>query len=247
MKIPNNDSMKNIVILAATAGEIVRLADSFQGEREPPCSPWCIYAARLGFTRILFVVTGVGIANAAAATTSMIHLYSPDLLIITGCAGAYPGSGLAIGDLVLATTEVFADEGVAVPEGWQDLEYMGVLLLDRNGSRFFNEIPLSPRAADRAMSTAQQNSITLHRGTFLSVSTCSGTHSRGKELSDRFGGICENMEGAAVALVAARFGVDCLEVRGISNQVEDRDPSRWDIPLAAANAQDFIGHLIRTL
>ena len=239
--------MRNIVILAATTTEISRLAGSFQAEREPPCSPWSVYAARYGFTRIIFSVTGVGAANAAAATTSMIHHYSPDLLVTTGCAGAYPGSGLAIGDLALATTEVFADEGVACPEGWQGLEYMRIPLLDRHGSRIFNEITLSPQAADHAMRTAQQGSITLRRGTFLTVSTCSGTRSRGNELSARFGGLCENMEGAAVALVAARFGIDCLEVRGISNQVEDRDLSRWDITLAVAGVQNFIGRLIREL
>jgi futalosine hydrolase len=237
--------MKNVAILTATTGEISRLVESFQAEREPTCSPWGVFAARLDFTRILFVVTGVGTANAAAATTSLIHFCSPDLLITTGCAGSYYGSGLAIGDLALATTEVFADEGVAVPEGWRDLEYMGIPLMDRNGSRFFNEIPLSPRAAEHAMSTAQRIGISLHPGTFLTVSTCSGTRSRGNELSARFGGICENMEGAAVALTAARFGIECLEVRGISNQVEDRDIYRWDIPLAVAGAQDFVERLIR--
>jgi futalosine hydrolase len=239
--------MRNIAVLAATFGEISLLVESFQAEREPSSSPWSVLAARPGFTRFIFVVTGVGIANAAAAATSIIHLFSPDLLVITGCAGSYSGSGMAIGDLALATTEVFADEGVAVPEGWRDLEYMGIPLLDRNGSRFFNEVPLSPQAAEYAMQTAQPRGITLHRGTFLTVSTCSGTLTRGRGLSARFGGICENMEGAAAALVAARFGIDCLEVRGISNQVEDRDRSRWDIPLAVSNAQDFIGQHIREL
>jgi futalosine hydrolase len=237
--------MRNIVILAATAGEILRLADSFQGKREPSRSPWSVVSAQLGFKRLYFVVTGAGLANAAAATTSMIHLFPPDLIVATGCAGAYPGSGLAIGDLALATSEVFADEGVADLAGWQGLEYMELPLMERNGSRFFNEIPLSTKAADHAMSTAHRNGVILNRGKFLSVSTCSGTRTRGRELRDRFGGICENMEGAAVALVAARYGIDCLEVRGISNQVEDRDLSRWDIPLAVANAQDFIGQLIR--
>jgi futalosine hydrolase len=239
--------MRNIAVLAATFDEISQLVESFQAKRESSSSPWRVFAARPGFTRFIFVVTGVGIANAAAATTSTIHLCSPDLLIITGCAGSYSGSGLAIGDLALATTEVFADEGVAAPEGWRDLEHMGIPLLDRNGSRFFNEIPLSLQAAEYAMRTAQQRGIVLHGGTFLTVSTCSGTRTRGRELSARFGGICENMEGAASALAAARFGINCLEVRGISNQVEDRDLSRWDIPLAVTNAQDFIGHHIREL
>ena len=48
------------------------------------------------------------------------------------------------------------------------------------------------------------------------------------------------MEGAAVAQLCARFGVPFFEVRGISNLVEDRDLSRWDLPAAAAAAQQAV-------
>ncbi len=40
------------------------------------------------------------------------------------------------------------------------------------------------------------------------------------------------MEGAAAAQVAALHGIPWLEVRGISNIVEDRDLTKWDIPKA---------------
>jgi futalosine hydrolase len=41
--------------------------------------------------------------------------------------------------------------------------------------------------------------------------------------------------------------VDCLEIRGISNMVEDRDLSRWNIPLAVENAQRFVLKFIEAL
>jgi futalosine hydrolase len=63
----------------------------------------------------------------------------------------------------------------------------------------------------------------------------------------RFSGICENMEGAAVAQVASLYGVDCMEIRGISNLVEDRDLSRWNIPLAMELAQKFTMQFIGAL
>jgi len=53
------------------------------------------------------------------------------------------------------------------------------------------------------------------------------------------------MEGAAVALMAARYGIECLELRGISNQVEDRDRTRWNINLAVANSQRFLEKFLR--
>jgi futalosine hydrolase len=62
----------------------------------------------------------------------------------------------------------------------------------------------------------------------------------------RFGAICENMEGAAVAHVALMHGVNCLEVRGISNMVENRNLDTWDITMAVEVAQRFILKYIET-
>jgi futalosine hydrolase len=45
------------------------------------------------------------------------------------------------------------------------------------------------------------------------------------------------MEGAAAAHVSRLYEVPFLEIRGISNLVEDRRTEDWDLPLAATNAQ----------
>ncbi len=238
--------MRTIAVTAATPLEISALVEAFQARQHRVSLPWDIFIADEGSTKIIFSVSGIGTSNASAATALVAHLFTPDLLINTGCAGAYPGSGLQIGDISLATTEVFADEGVVTPEGWHSLERIGIPLLDRNGKRFFNEIPLSPRANAAALQVAEQLGIKpLETGRFLTVATCSGTKARGTELEDRFGGICENMEGAAVALIAARYGIECMELRGISNYVEDRDTTRWDISFAAAKSQRFLEQFIR--
>lgn len=239
--------MKTIVITSATFGELSGLIEPFRARPHSVAAPWDFYVSSQGRKRVILAVTGIGAANAASAATALIHLFSPDLIINTGCAGAYAGSGLTIGDLAMATSEVFAEEGVETREGWRSLEYMGIPLLDLEGKKFFNEVPLSRSAADMALSGAALHGISLLPGRFLTVAACSGTAARGQELRNRFGAICENMEGAAVALVASRYAIDCLEVRGVSNQVEDRDLSRWDIPLAVANARNFIELLIRGL
>jgi futalosine hydrolase len=48
------------------------------------------------------------------------------------------------------------------------------------------------------------------------------------------------MEGAAVAQTCLRYGIDCLEIRGISNLVDERDMTTWDIPRAVEAAQRFV-------
>jgi len=239
-------AMKTIAVTAATSLELSALIEAFHAEHHPALLPWDIFVAQDTSTKIFFSVSGIGTANASAATALVAQLFTPDLIISTGCAGAYPGSGLEIGDIALATSEVFADEGVVTPEGWRSLEHIGIPLLDRTGRLFFNEIPLSPQANMAALQVAAQlGTATLTTGRFLTVATCSGTNARGEELKDRFDGICENMEGAAVALIAARYGIECMELRGISNYVEDRDSSRWNISLAVANSQKFLEQFIR--
>lgn len=238
-------NLKTRVICSATLSEMSGLIEHFQARPHPVPAPWDFFVSSHYGGRVVLAVTGIGKANAASATTALIHLFSPDLIINTGCAGAYAGSGLTIGDLAMATSEIFAEEGVETLEGWRSLGCMGIPLLDLECKKFFNEVPLSRSAADMALSCAARHGLRLMSGRFLTVSACSGTAARGEELRNRFGAICENMEGAAVALVAARYAIDCLEVRGVSNQVEDRDLSRWDIPLAAANARSFIELLIK--
>ena len=75
-------------------------------------------------------------------------------------------------------------------------------------------------------------------GPFVTVSCCSGTAALGEAMAARFpGALCEGMEGAALAHVAAIYQVPLLELRAVSNLVEDRDMSRWRIREAAETAQ----------
>lgn len=194
----------------------------------------------LGNLRVVLCTCGVGKINAAAATAAMIERCRPRLVINTGCAGAYPGSGLSIGDLAVASEEILGDEGVVTSTGWKDLRFMALPSLVHGSRQYFNEIPLSRLAAEKAMQLADYCGVKLVRGRFVTVSTCSGSRQRGEEMIRQFRAIGENMEGGAVALTCLRYGIDCLEIRGISNQVEERDMKRWDIPRAVEAAQRFV-------
>ena len=54
----------------------------------------------------------------------------------------------------------------------------------------------------------------------------------------------EDMEGFAVALACALADVPLEIVRGISNQVGDREPGRWSIPRALAAARELALELL---
>jgi len=239
--------MNTIAITAATAKEISSLVRLTGATECPLHGSRATYEGKCGRQRIVLAITGMGKVNTASALTTLLGRYSPDLLINTGCAGAYGGSSLAVGDLAIATAEIYGDEGVLTPFGWEPLDCIGIPLLRVQGKNYFNELPIPPYFVEKAVRFADAQAISLRRGKFITVSTCSGTMARGDELATRFDAICENMEGAASAHVALMNGVEFLEIRGISNIVEDRELSHWDIARACENVQCFIHSFIESL
>jgi futalosine hydrolase len=239
--------MKPILILAATPQEVVLLKHALGAGARTKSDTFDYAEGKLGKQSVVVCAGGVGKINAAAAATALIERCRPKLVINTGCAGAYLASGLSVGELAVASDEILGDEGVLTSKGWQDLRSMGLPSLIHGNRLYHNAIPLSRHAAEKAVQLADYLGVRLMRGAFVTVSTCSGSRLRGEELVRRFHGICENMEGAAVALTCVRYGIDCLEIRGISNLVEERDMKSWDIPRAVEAAQRFVLKYIEEL
>lgn len=232
--------MKPIIIIAAVPQEIELLEKALEHSGRVKTGGYEYVEGTIGNLRVVVSAGGVGKINAAAATAVMIDRYQPQLVINTGCAGAYIGSGLAVGNLVVASEEVLADDGVITADGWKDLRYMNLPTVEQGGLICYNLLPLSRHASEKAMQLADCYGVSLKRGRFATVSTCSGTGKNGTELSRRWNALAESMEGGAVAQVCLRCGIDCLEIRGISNMVEERDLKKWDIARAVEGAQRFV-------
>jgi futalosine hydrolase len=232
--------MKPIIIIAAMPMEIDLLEKVLEYSGRVKAGGYEYVEGTIGNLRVVTCAGGVGKVNAAAATAVMIDRYQPQLVINTGCAGAYIGSGLAIGNLVVASEEVLADDGVTMTDGWKDLRFMKLPSVKHGGLNSYNVLTLSRHASEKAMQLADFYGVYLMRGRCATVSTCSGTAQRGEEVVQRWNAIAESMEGAAVAQVCLRCGVDCLEIRGISNIVEERDLKKWDIAKAVEAAQRFV-------
>jgi futalosine hydrolase len=232
--------MKPIVIIAAVPQEVELLEKALEYSGRVKSGGYEYVEGTIGSLRVVVCAGGVGKVNAAAAAAVMIDRYQPQLVINTGCAGAYVGSGLSIGNLVVASEEVLADDGVVVADGWKDLRYMNIPSVEQGGLTCYNTLPLSRHASEKAMQMADYYGVFLMRGRSATVSTCSGTRQYGLDLANRWNAVMENMEGGAVAQVCLRCGVDCLEIRGISNLVEERDLKKWNIPKAVEAAQRFV-------
>ncbi len=208
-----------------------------------------LYCGHLFGRKVGVLHTGIGKINAASAVTALLEHYKPETLIITGCCGAYPDQGLNRGDLILASQEICADEGVLTPEGFRAFATLGFSLLRSKGngleSHFEADAKLLENARPYLERFAREEGLNLGIGALVTVSTCSGTLQSGLEMQARTGGLGENMEGAAVAQICRQYQVPFLELRGVSNMVEERDLARWDLQGAAETAQQALVALLR--
>ncbi len=203
-------------------------------------------AGRLAGRDIVLCAGGMGKANAAHAATLLVARFNPEALLIFGVGGAYPSSGAGVGDVALASEEIAADEGVLTPEGFKDAEFIGIPLLKTAGQEIFSTYRSSERLLHQARKTLLSHpGGAVMSGPFVTLSTCTGTAARSRELEDRYHGLCENMEGAAAVHVATCHDVPWLEVRGISNIVEDRNLRRWNIPKAAEAVQTAVMKILQ--
>ncbi|MBW2503815.1 MAG: futalosine hydrolase [Deltaproteobacteria bacterium] len=188
--------------------------------------------------------TGVGKAAASAAATSLALSFQPSALWQFGCGGAYPCSGLRPGDLALADLEIFGDEGVATASGFQSLAEMDLVMRQTKAGPLFNAWPVNDPLTAWAEGPLRQHCAKRKKGflkgPFLTVSCCTGTSELARTRSSRANVICENMEGAAVALACHQLGIPFLEFRGISNLVEPRNTQNWDLAAGMVTAQKAV-------
>jgi futalosine hydrolase len=229
-----------ILLLAAVPAEIELLRRELTPCEVRRCGDRALYLGKLAGQPVALQCSGVGKANAAAGALLLLEVLRPEAVICFGSAGVYPGQDLRIGDLLLASEEVYGDEGAATSAGFLDMQDLGLPLAERAGETWFNRFPADPDLLAQAQRLLVRDMGRQRRvavGPLVTVSTCSGTVAAGVLLAERTGGLGENMEGAAVAQICARLGVPWLEIRGISNLVEERAPERWDLPAATTVAQ----------
>ncbi|NIQ11022.1 MAG: futalosine hydrolase, partial [Gammaproteobacteria bacterium] len=203
-----------IALLAAVPEETKLIRESLEDVQESKTAGLSLTTGAINGQQVCLTHSGVGKAAAAAATVSLLLSCKPKALILFGCGGAYPNSGMQIGDLAIADSELFGDEGVATLNGFQDLAAMGLAMREENAP-LFNRWPTD----SKLFQWATTEFPIMNQGAFVTISTCTGTTEKALELEKRTGGICENMEGAAVALACRQLAIPMLEIRGISNMV----------------------------
>jgi futalosine hydrolase len=195
--------------------------------------PFVPEATALGFCRTL--VTGVGPVETTLRLTRFLSECEEqfDAVIQFGIGGTYiiPDQSRLqqpkLLDICLAEQEVLGDFGICLDDSIMNMD-----------SSLTGEIVYHMDAVllKKSRIVLDRLGVTYHTGNFITVNGATGTTTRGKMLQSRWNGICENMEGAAVARVCPEFNLPCVELRCISNYVEDRDTTTWRLQEACQKA-----------
>ena len=221
------------LVIAATAPEMSLLVATLNCRREKPALGNDVYRAPLPHGDVFIVASGPGIANAAAATALGIDRYRIDHVYNVGVCGVYSSDRSLLGGVVVGVNAVFADTGAATDDAFLPLAAMDLPLARlRDGSKVFNIIDLNDDHVPRDVARCNFSTVTVFSG---SRHVADSVRRRFKV--ERGILLCEDMETAAVALVAAKADLPCTVFRGISNLCGERDRSLWKLTEAAEAAQ----------
>jgi futalosine hydrolase len=181
-------------------------------------------------------ITGMGPVATAASLSRHLTLRGTkiDAVLNIGVAGAYYDSGVTMLDICLAQQESLGDFGICMQDRIIDFQpELGTTVF----FTFKNEL------IPRFKNILTNQNIVFKNVNFVTVNCCTGTKKRGEFLRRKYGAGCENMEGAAVAMVCQNFNIPCVELRCISNMVDDRDTTKWRF----SEAVDKICRVVDTL
>jgi len=178
------------------------------------------------------IVTGVGGINMAWAIQKRLATGTlPQLVINAGIAGTYLQT-LKKGEVVLADSDCFADQGIDDNGSFKTLFAVGLANPDRfpfrNGriycnNEWFEKLKGTFKLVDAA-----------------TVNMASGSDEIIARIKSEWNPAIETMEGAYFAYVCSMAGVPYICLRAISNAVEPRIVKNWDIPAALNSLSDAI-------
>jgi futalosine hydrolase len=166
-------------------------------------------------------VIGFGPVEAALGAARVLSGVEGAVFLV-GIGGAYPETGLRPGQLALATMEFFGDLAAC----YADLE--GPLHLHLPVNRCCD---LRDPLLEKVFVLLKERGFQVEAGPFVTVCCVSRDPERGRRLALRHSAILENMEGFAVALAAKERGIPLIELRAVSNLIEDLE-SPWEIEKA---------------
>lgn len=211
-----------ILIVAATYAEIAPFLStlSITGIPDEPVN--------FNHHELSFAISGVGMVSMAYALGKAFAKQKYDLAINVGIAGSF-SKKIKIGQLVEIKEDIFSELGAEDDEEFITLEEMQL------GDIFYSSSFRNDGTAD------------LQKVKGITVNKVHGNEESIENVMEMFTPKVESMEGAAFFYACEEAEIPSLQVRTISNYVEKRNRSNWDIPLAVKNINIWLYGFVKNL
>jgi len=200
-----------ILVVAATRAELTGLYTYFSLPEENFVQT----------ERFDILITGVGMTATAFALGRYLS-GNYQLVVNLGIAGCYDHS-IPLGTLLQITNDQFSELGAEDKDEFIPIETLGF-----------------GKSTYRAINSVEDESLqALRKVDGITVNKVHGNKQSIQTIVARLHPVTESMEGAAVFYACEHAGTDCLQVRSISNYVEERNRDSWKIGLALKNLNDW--------
>ncbi|OJW60497.1 MAG: futalosine hydrolase [Sphingobacteriales bacterium 50-39] len=182
------------------------------------------------------LLTGVGSIPTTWSLMRQIGRRRPDCIIQAGIAGCFiPG---AIGQVMAIKEEAFGDVGVQENGAFKSV--FDLHLMDSNTPPFTNGRLVNPYKK-------WLDSTGLQQVRAITINEISTTPSRIEWYQQNIAPVVESMEGAAHHYVCLQENIPFLQLRSVSNDVGQRDKSKWDFKASIAALNSKLAGILEDL
>ena len=229
-----------IGIIGAMDVEVANLKEAMKTEREVVRAGMRFCEGTIGGTEVVVVQCGIGKVNAGLCVQILCDLFDVTHLINTGVAGSLDEE-INVGDVVVSIDAMYHDmdvTGLGYVPG--QVPQMDVLT--------FAADPMLREAAVKACREAAPE-IGVFEGRVVSGDQFICDRAKKNEIKKIFGGLCTEMEGAAIAQAAYVNGVPFVIVRAISDKADESVIVAYDVfeAQAAKHCTSIIEHMVKSL
>ncbi len=200
-----------IGIIGAMDEEVTALKEAMAVEEVVKRASMEFVKGSLGGKETVVVRSGIGKVNAAVCAQLLISEFGADVLINTGIAGSLDAR-IDIGDMVISEDALYHDmDAVAFGYPLGQVPRMDVLAF-----------PMDERLVRLAIEANTEANPDIHSfaGRVVSGDQFVASDDVKESIAKNFGGLCTEMEGAAIAHTAYLNEISCVIIRAISDKAD---------------------------
>ena len=229
-----------IGIIGAMDVEVESLKAAASVERTARVAGMEFCEGALGGSRVVIVKCGMGKVNAGICASTLANDFGCARIINTGVAGSLDGQ-IDIGDIVVSTDAVQHDfdvEAIGFERG--EIPYTGLYAFPADESL--------RKAAVEAVHAAAPN-VHAFEGRVCSGDQFVSTDGQRDAITSAFGGLCCEMEGAAIAQACYLNDVPFVVIRAISDKPSETEVVDYKAfeAEAAARCAAIVEHMVEGL